>query len=94
MRRLLEVQARIDRDGTVLATTLPALENVRLPLKSRADVTAGGVDYRVARFTAREPDDQVTIVSLFAREPQSTRALRRRRSASRSASSCSRSSSP
>jgi diguanylate cyclase (GGDEF)-like protein len=76
LRRLLEVQARVDRDGAVLATTLPALENVPLSEESPADVTADGVDYRVSRFTAREPDDQLTIVSLFAEiEPRSTRAL-------------------
>jgi diguanylate cyclase (GGDEF)-like protein len=76
LRRLLELQARVDRDGAVLATTLPALDDVRLPLRGQADVTADGIEYRVSRFTAREPDDQVTIVSLFAPiEPASTLAL-------------------
>ncbi len=76
VRRLLDVQVRVDRDGAVLATTSPTLENVRLPVRGRADVSAGGTDYRVSRFTAREPDDQVTIVSLFAViEPRSTLAL-------------------
>ena len=76
VRRLLDVQVRVDRDGAVLATTSPTLENVRLPVRGRADVSAGGTDYRVSRFTAREPDDQVTIVSLFAViEERSTLAL-------------------
>ena len=77
MRRLLDVQVRVDRDGAVLATTSPTLENVRLPVRGRADVSAGGTDYRrVSRFTAREPDDEVTIVSLFAViEERSTLAL-------------------
>jgi diguanylate cyclase (GGDEF)-like protein len=77
VRRLTEVQVRVDRDGAVLASTLPALEDVRLPLTGQAaDVTADAVDYRVSRFTAREPDDQLTVVSLFAKiEPASTRTL-------------------
>ena len=75
----MEVQARVDRDGAVLASTLPALANVRLPLAGQADVTLGDVDYRESRFTAREPDDQVTIVRLFAPvAPRSTRATDRR----------------
>ncbi len=76
VRRLLDVQVRVDRDGAVLASTSPTLEGVRLPPRGRADVTAGNTNYRVSRFTAREPDDQVTITSLFAViEERSTLAL-------------------
>ncbi|HEX6024119.1 MAG TPA: diguanylate cyclase [Solirubrobacter sp.] len=76
LRRLIELQVRVDREGSVLATTRPALDDVRLPLEGQADVTVDDVDYRVSRFPAREPDDQVTIVSLFSEiEPGSTLAL-------------------
>ena len=87
-------RSRVDRDGAVLATTLPALENVRLP-----PTGPGGRHRRRRRLPrcrgspprARRPDDD--------REPvRCDRAAQRRgrwswSSASRSASSCSRSSS-
>ena len=96
-RRLLEVQVRVDRDGAVLASTLPgAATTSRLPTRGRADVTAGGDDYRMTWFTAEEPDGQVTIVQPARPgiEPRSTRALVAGHRAGRSGSSCSRSSSP
>ena len=37
-----------------------------LPSRSPADVAVGNVDYRMSRFTAEEPDGEVTVVSLFA----------------------------
>ena len=66
LSELLELNARIDRDDAVLASTAPALEEVSLPAQGRADVSAGDVDYRASRFTAREPNDELTYVSLFA----------------------------
>lgn len=60
--RQLEVGVRVDRDGGVLASTLPRATNVRIPNERGAEVDVGGTDYRTTAFTATEPNDsQVTV---------------------------------
>jgi diguanylate cyclase (GGDEF)-like protein len=76
IRRLLEVHVRVDRDGEVLATTLPALEDLKLPKDMPAEVHAGDENDRVTRFTAEEPDGEMTVVSVFSEvRSRSTRAI-------------------
>jgi diguanylate cyclase (GGDEF)-like protein len=70
---LLAVQARVDRGGVVLASTLPAAKNLKLPDTDGAtDVMIGDRKYRTSRFTAEEPNGELTIVRLLVPVPEQT----------------------
>ena len=71
VRRLLEFHAQVDRGGAVLAATLPASADVKLPdTNHAADVTIGDREYRATRFTAAEPDGEVSTVRLLVAVPR------------------------
>jgi hypothetical protein len=72
--RQLEVGVRVDRDGAVLATTIPRAANTRIPNKPGAEVTVGPTDYRTTAFTAPEPDDTTVTVRLLGEIPAPDRS--------------------
>src|SRR4051794_6039181 len=69
VKRLLKVESRVDRRGAVLATTLPAAADVRLPDRKGAQVTVGGDEYRTTAFQAESAQGDPTIVRLLALVP-------------------------
>jgi diguanylate cyclase (GGDEF)-like protein len=69
VRRLLEVEARVDKGSVVLASTSRAGATVRMPAKSGVDVTIGSREFRSVRFPVREPDDTTLVVRLFTPVP-------------------------
>ena len=76
VERLLEVGARVDRGGEVLASTLPAAATVQMPPKSGTDVTIGGAEYRARGSPRASPTTRSPTVRLFTPVPaQAARAI-------------------
>jgi diguanylate cyclase (GGDEF)-like protein len=71
VKRLLEVETRVDRGNAVLASTLPAAADVRMPNREGADVTIGQKEYRTTLFQAEEPDMSTVTVRVFDEIEQS-----------------------
>jgi diguanylate cyclase (GGDEF)-like protein len=69
VKRILEVEARVDRGDTVLASTSPAAATVRMPNKSGVDVKIGARNYRTVLFPVLEPDGTRLTVRLFTPVP-------------------------
>jgi diguanylate cyclase (GGDEF)-like protein len=69
VQRILEVQARIDRGDTVLASTSPAAATVRMPNESGVNVKIGSRDFRTVSFPVLEPDGTRLTVHLFTPIP-------------------------
>ena len=65
VKDVLEVQARVDKDGKVLASTLASAAAVRMPATKGSDLKIGDQDYRTTLFRATEPDGGLVTVSLF-----------------------------
>jgi len=72
--RQLEVGVRVDREGSVLATTIPRAANTRIPNEPGAEVTVGPTEYRTTAFTAPEPDDTTVTVRLLGEVPAPDRS--------------------
>ncbi len=73
VKRLEEVDARVERGGRVIASTLPAAATVTMPVQKGADVTIAGNDYRTTWFAVREPDNAVVTVRQLAPVPERDR---------------------
>jgi diguanylate cyclase (GGDEF)-like protein len=69
LRRLLEVQVRVERGGDVLATTLPDAAGTQMPDGTGESVEIAGTDYRATQFPAEEPDGTRVVVRVFDRVP-------------------------
>lgn len=67
--RLLEVGVRVDRDGDVLATTIPRAADTRIPDEPGAEIDVGSTDYRTTYFRAPEPDRAAVTVRLLGEVP-------------------------
>ena len=65
VQRVLEVEARVDRGRTVLASTLPAASNLRISGEEVSNLTIAEQEYRTTFFRAREPDRSRVTVWLF-----------------------------
>jgi diguanylate cyclase (GGDEF)-like protein len=73
--RLLEVGTRVDRDGAVLASTIPQAADAAIPDESGAEVEIGSTDYRTANFKSVEPDRTTVAVRLLGAVPPPERAV-------------------
>jgi diguanylate cyclase (GGDEF)-like protein len=67
IKRILAVDARIDENGKVLATSLPAARDAELP--DRGAIQLGNTDYRTTTFSAPAFDGGETVIHLLARDP-------------------------
>jgi diguanylate cyclase (GGDEF)-like protein len=67
--RILEVQVRVDRGDTVLASTSRAAATVRMPNESGEDVKIASREYRTVSFPVLEPDGTRLTVRLFTPVP-------------------------
>ncbi|WP_051323694.1 GGDEF domain-containing protein [Candidatus Solirubrobacter pratensis] len=67
IQRILGVDARIDENGKVLATSLPAARDAKLP--ERGAIHLGNDDYRTTTFSAPAFDGGETVIHLLARDP-------------------------
>ncbi len=65
--RLLAVQTRIDENGKVVTSTLPAARDADLP--DRGEVDLGNAEYRTTFFTAPAFDGGEQQIRLLARNP-------------------------
>ena len=65
VKRVLEVQTRVDKGGKVLASTLASAATVRMPATKGSDLQIGDQEYRTTLFRATEPDGGLVTVSLF-----------------------------
>jgi diguanylate cyclase (GGDEF)-like protein len=67
VKRVLAVDARIDENGKVLATSLPAARTAELP--DRGAINLGNADYRTTTFSAPAFDGGETMIHLLAHDP-------------------------
>src|SRR4051794_35806853 len=70
VQRLTGVDARVEHNGDVLASTLATAKDAEMPAEPGADVTIADVDYRTTYFSADEPDPPPVIVRLLTKVPQ------------------------
>ena len=70
VRRILAVHVRVDRDNSVLATTLPAAADTQMPDDEGGDVAIRGVDFRTTFFRAEEPAGTQIVVRLLTPVPE------------------------
>jgi diguanylate cyclase (GGDEF)-like protein len=67
VQQILAVQVRIDEDGHVLATTLPAARDADLPDRGKTDIA--GNEYRTTIFTSPSFTGSQTQIHLLSRVP-------------------------
>jgi diguanylate cyclase (GGDEF)-like protein len=69
-KAVLKVEVRVDENGAVVATTLPAAADAALPNKSGEQVTIGDDEFRTTAFTADSRGGRRVVVRLLALVPQ------------------------
>src|SRR5215207_3197521 len=75
-KRLLGVEVRVDRGGSVAATTIPASAELAMPEQRGDDVAIGGTEFRTTFFVNAEPvaPREVTVHLLAKVPPPDQRA--------------------